>query len=390
MSPDAAAPPITLTGTPIVATAQLGTGEALIGTTADSIFNQVNGDAIFDLRSDANGAVHTTVNQITTGWIQAENTNQLAANIAGWGVGSAALGADNTTRYMSMRAYNVDYYEDVDLTKVDKQAPANAVYFVSKIYFGHSYEALFSGDQSTFTAAVAATLPQASGSISDTAHSDNLMSSNVGRGLVPTNGDAIFAQSQSDVMASYMASGPSVPIFIEYRLIPGAAEPPGTDIPWSSPFKATIAIDEIDVFHNGAFLDASNTAWSVSTNCSINGAIVDQNDPVWTQDSVSAGGTSVSDDGTGPQDPNTGDPSSTYGRYASLPWSKTFPISTGNTLRCDVGGQRTDPSTPVTLPNVAIEVPVDTSTNVDGYIGNYDTGNHLDYLVHYTVTYTGS
>jgi hypothetical protein len=385
MPPGDAPPPITLTGTPILATAQLGTGEALIGTTADVLFNQVNGDTIFTPR-----LTQTTVNQITTGWVQAETTTQLAANIAGWGVGSAALDVSNKTRYMSMRAYQIDYYEDVDLTKPDKLAPPTAVYFVSRIYFGHSYEALFSGTESTFTAAVAATLPQASGSIQATAASDNLSATNVGRGLVPNSGTAIFAQSQGDVMANYMASGPSVPIFVEYRLIPGIAEPPGTQIPWSSPYSARIAIDEIDVFHNGSFLDASNTAWSVSTNCSINGAVVDQNDPVWTQSSVSAGGSDVNSDGSGPQDPNTGSPTSTYGRYASLAWSKSFPISTGNTLRCDVGGQRTDPSTPVELPNVAIVVPVDVTTDVDDRAGNYDTGNRLDYQLHYTVTYTAN
>ena len=119
--PDAGGGEITLTGTPIVATAQLGTGEALIGTTTDNLFAQVNGDPIFALRSDANGPVKTTVHQITTGWIQAENTNQLAANIAGWGIGSGALDTGNTTRYMSMRAYDVEYYEDVDLTRVAHQ-----------------------------------------------------------------------------------------------------------------------------------------------------------------------------------------------------------------------------------------------------------------------------
>lgn len=389
--PDASGGSITLTGTPIVATAQLGTGEAVIGTTTDGLFAQVNGDAIFALRSDANGPVHTTVNQITTGWIQAENTNQLAANIAGWGVGSGALDAGNTTRYMSMRAYNVDYYEDVDLTAITHQAPASAVYFVSKIYFGHSYEALFQGNSSTFTAALAATLPTAKGSISATATADNLTASNVGRGLVPTSGDAIFAQSQADVMASYTASGPAVPIFVEYRLVPGAAAPAGTEIPWESPFKATIAIDEVDVFHNGSVGDFSNTAWSVSATCSINGAIVDQDDPVWSQSSVTAGGTHVNDDGTGPQDPNAGNPTSTYGRYASLPFHKSFPIATGNSLRCDLGGQRTDTDPAVTLPNVAITIPVDTAGgDVSAYAGNYDSGNGLDYVVHYTVTYTAN
>ncbi|HUJ59991.1 MAG TPA: hypothetical protein VLX92_15910 [Kofleriaceae bacterium] len=385
-----AGPPVVLTGTPVVATAQLGTGDALLGTTADVVFDQVNGDTIFRARSNGTGLVQTPVDQIMVGWVQAETTNQLAANIAGWGLTEAALGADNTTRYMSMRAYQIDYYEDVDLTMPDKTAPPTAVYFVSKIYFGHSYEALFSGSESTFTAAVAATLPEASGSIMATAQSDNLMATNVGRGLVPTSGDAIFATSQSDVMADYTASGPSVPIFIEYRLVPGVAEPPGTTIPWQSAEKATIAIDEIDVFHNGAYLDLSNTAWTISASCSINGAVVDQNDPVWTDGSVTAGGSTVNEDGTGPQDPDTADPTSTYGRYAGLPWQKALPVADGNQLECDLAGERTDTSTPVALPPVVIDQTVDTASNVDGRAGNYDTGTSLDYQVHYTITYSAN
>ncbi len=385
-SPDAAAMPdagsIVLTGTPILATARLGTGEALLGTTVDATFNQVNGDAIFAPRT-----VHTPVEQVMTGWVQAETTKELAANVAGWGLTSAALDAGNSTRYMSMRAYQIDYYEDVDLTAVRATAPGPAVYFISKLYFGHSYEALFSGDSSQFTAAVAATLPQASGSISAKAQADHLMATNVGRGLVPNGGDAIFAASPSDVMSAYSASGDAVPIFVEYRLVPGVAEPEGTTIPWQSASHATIAIDEVDVFHNGAFLDATNTAWTVSVNCSVNGALVDQNDPLWTQSSVSAGGSHVDPGGSGPQDPNTGDPTSTYGRYAGLPWSRTFPVAAGNHLECDLSGTRTDPSTPVALPPVPIAIDVDTASNVDGRAGNYDTGNRLDYQVHYTVTY---
>src|SRR5262249_6114566 len=156
-----------------------------------------NGDAIFAPRID-----HTPVDQITIGWVQAETTKQLAANLKGWGLGSAALDVQNKTRYMSMRAYQIDYFEDVDLTMPGKVASPSAVYFVSRIYFGHSYEALLSGTESTFTAALAASLPQAQGSIQATAQSDHLTATNVGRGLVPTNGMAIFAQSQSDVMSS--------------------------------------------------------------------------------------------------------------------------------------------------------------------------------------------
>jgi len=59
--------PIVLTGTPIVATAKLGTGETLLGTTADMIFDQINGDAIFAPRKDASGNyVQTRVDQVMT------------------------------------------------------------------------------------------------------------------------------------------------------------------------------------------------------------------------------------------------------------------------------------------------------------------------------------
>jgi hypothetical protein len=288
---------------------------------------------------------------------------------------------------MSMRAYQIDYYEDVDLTVLGTTAPGPAVYFVSKIYFGHSYEALFSGSSSAFSAAVAATLPQASGSIQATATADHLMASNVGRGLVPTSGDALFAANSGDVTSHYSASGPAVPIFIEYRLVPNVSAPPGTMIPWASTNKATISIDELDVFHNGSHLDASNTAWTVSANCSVNGAVVDQDDPVYSNSSISAGGTDVMD-GSGPQDPNTGDPTSTYGRYAGLPWRRSFPVDDGNDLECDLSGQRTDVNPAVPLPPVSAHVTVNTQQPVDAYFGNYDTGNRLDYVVHTTVTYS--
>ncbi|HEY0250375.1 MAG TPA: hypothetical protein VGC41_02570 [Kofleriaceae bacterium] len=388
---DAAPPQVVLVGTPILATAQLGTGETALGTTVDKDFAQVNGDTIFQPRNDGMGGVaHTAVEQLSVGWVQAETTNQLAANIAGWGLTSAALDVGNTTRYMSMRAYQIDYYEDVDLTQLGTTAPPSAIYFVSKIYYGHSYEALFSGSSSTFTAAVAATLPQASGSISATASSDHLMASNVGRGLVPTSGDALFAASSSDITSKYSSSGPAVPIFIEYRLVPGAVAPPGDMIGWTSSHTATFAIDEVAVFHNGSFLDASNTAWRLAATCSVNGAIVDQDDVVWTSPSVSAGGTTVDAGGAAPQDPDSGSPTGTYGRYAGLVWKRQFPVNDGNQLECDLTGERTDPATSVPLPPVTAKTTVDVATPVEGWPGNYDAGNRLDYRIHATVTYSAN
>jgi hypothetical protein len=400
LAPDSAAPNpdsppasscagLALTGTPIVATARLGAGDTLLGTTTDALFDQVNGQTIFAPRTDGTGRpAQTPVDQITFGWVQAETIKDLAANISGWGLASAALNTDNTTRYMSMRAYQIDYYEDVDLTMCKQVAQPSAVYFVSKIYYGHSYESLFSGDQSTFTAAVAATLPRASGSITATATSDNLTATNVGRGLVPNNGSAVFAMSSADVTNNYTANGPSVPIYVEYRLVPSVTEPSSTQIRWASATDATISIDEIDVFHNGSFLDLSNTAWTLSVTCSVNSAIVQQNLPLWTDNSVTAGGTSVDRDGvTPPQDPNAGDSTSTYGRFANLPFRTVIPVSSGNTLACNLSGTRTDTSPPVALPPVSFAVKVDGTTATSGYVGNYDTGTDLDYAVHYSIAY---
>lgn len=379
-----------LSGTPIVATAALGVGDQLLGTTVDADFNQVSGVAIFKPRTESGSSsiAQTTVNQITTGWIQAESTTELAANLKGWGLASADLSGASARRFMSMRAYQVDYYEDVDLTTAAQSAPPGSVYFVSKIFFGHSYEALFSGDESTFSAAVAATLPSASGSIQAKASQLGITASQVGHGLEPLDGDALFTASQADVQAHYTASGPSVPIYVEYRLVPGASAPPGTPIAWTSAKHATVAIDEIDVFHNGSYFDASNTAWSVNAICKVNGAVVSSG-PVWSHGSVSAGGSHVASDGTGPQDPNDASPTSTYGRYASLPFSTTLPVADGNVIECNLSGSRTDGSSPIDLPPVSVRVDVDTSGDVEGRAGNYDSGNRLDYQVHYRVTYSG-
>ena len=390
-SADAAPDVVVLTGTPIRATAALGTGEQLLGTTVNSDFVQVNGNVIFAPRQDPSGTglLQTTVNQVETAWVQVESTTDLAANLGGWGLGMAALNASSTTRYESMRAYQIDYFEDVDLTTLVAQAPPTATYFVSKIFFGHSYEALFSGDQSTFTAALAVSLPEASGSISTTAASDNLSVTNVGHGLVPDSGDAIFAVSTADVMTNYMATGDAVPIYVEYRLIPGVSAPPGTNIPWTSSTLATIAIDQIDVFHNGTTFDSvEHSAWSISATCKVNGAVVDDNDQVWSNSSVGASGTDINPCMYSlPQDPNQMSPTSTYARYTQIPWSHSFPIASGNTLECDLSGERTDVNPNVQLPPVVIQLPAEPPCDTDGWIGNYDTGTSLDYVVHYTVTY---
>ena len=188
--------------------------------------------------------------------------------------------------------------------------------------------------------------------------------------------------------ANYSASGPSVPIYIEYRLVPGATEPQGTPIPWASSIYATVSITELDVFHNGAWLDASNTSWNVVADCKVDSASVVSSAPVWSQSSVTAGGASVNPDGvTQPQDPDTSSPTSSYGRYAGLGWSTQVPVTQGSALRCTLSGQRTDPSSPVQLPPVQLETTVDTSEGVDAWAGNYDSGNSLDYEVHFTVTY---
>lgn len=104
---------------------------------------------------------------------------------------------------------------------------------------------------------------------------------------------------------------------------------------------------------------------------------------------MTAGGTSVNPDGvTQPRDPNTGNASSTYGRYAGLAWSRTFSVAAGQRLECVLSGQRTDRTPPIALPTIPLVVPsVDTTRPVNGWAGNYDSGNNLDYLVHYTVSY---
>lgn len=380
---------VILTGTPIVATAALGTGEPLLGTPVDAQFNQVNGNALFRPRSVGGVNVKTPVNQITTGWVQAQSSQDLAANLKGWGLGSAELSATNTTRYISMRAYQMDHYQDVDLTMPVGTAPPSAVYFVSKIYFGHSYEALFSGQDTVLTAGVAATLRAASGSISAKAAQNNLTQTNVGRGLVPNNGMAIFATSNADVMSSYSADGPAVPIYIEYRLIPGVVEPTQTQIPWASQIHATIRIDEINVFHNGSYLDASDTSWVIRAQCRVGNVVQESSVRVWSHNAVSAGGTRVDPNPSiPPQDPNRSDPTSTYGRYAGLAWQRTYAVAAGNTLECVLTGERNDTNPPEPLPPVSILVPsIDSARPVSGYVGNYDTGTDLDYLVHYSVTF---
>lgn len=74
-------------------------------------------------------------------------------------------------------------------------------------------------------------------------------------------------------MTNYSTLGPSVSIYVEYRLVPGATAPVPAQIGWAAAVHARVSVTELDVFHSGAFLDASNTAWAVLADCKVNGVV---------------------------------------------------------------------------------------------------------------------
>lgn len=376
--------PIVLTGPEIIATAPAGIGHLTLGMPVDENFNQIGGESLFETAPQS-----SPQNAFQFQWVKAESSRELAANFRGWQL-TGDFDLNTSTRYMSMRANQTDYYEEVDLAKPAATAPNGAVYFVWKIYYGHSYEALFSADQTVFTSGVAAQLALAQGSISAKATELNLQQTNVGRGLVPNSGTAIFAQDAAEVQANYSASPDSaVPIFVGYRLVPNAVLPEAAPIPWQGAIHPTLRITEIDVFHNGAVLDASNTAWDLWATCRLGGAVLVDGEAVWSHPEVSAGGSDVNPDGvTPPQDPNVNDPTTTYGRNAGLSWSHTFSVASQNVISCVIEGERNDVDPAVPLPPVLIEFAVDeTQPIAAGIAGNYDVGTNLDYAVQYSVSY---
>ena len=202
-----------------------------LGRPYNAQFEQV-GDTLFP------GADYITIpiDEMSSTAFVIEDTFSLSINAKVWKIGGE-IGGGTSNRYATYRAYQITEVIELDDTQKPKKAPAEAVFYLWRIYKGHMYEMLFEGTETTFNAQVKADFKIAEGGINSIYKDSQLDHRVFARGLVPTQGDSIFCEPQ-DVKKCYTTEGAAeAPIFDQYRLIPGRTAPPEEIIEFTKPFQ---------------------------------------------------------------------------------------------------------------------------------------------------------
>jgi hypothetical protein len=175
-----------------------------------------------------------------------EDQVTLAATMRSWGLTSDA---GRSRRFASYRAEQITDIQSVDDMVPPQAAPSTAMYYLAKVYYGRSYEVRLSGDEGQFTSNLAGTFlsGKLDGGMKGFAEKNRLEFTAVGRGLRPKSGAAIYAKDPSEIEANYTVEGSTtVPVEVEYRLIPGHALPDVQPIAWHKLLRYRVELSAIE------------------------------------------------------------------------------------------------------------------------------------------------
>ncbi len=184
--------------TVVRASAPMGMSLNDLGRPFDASFGRLQGPDGASLFPKAQPIPVTPQNAMKHDVVLVRDTQTFQAHASVWGF-EARAGASNSQRFASYRAMIVREVHEVDDTTAMRRAPKTAVYYPARIYYGHVYEAVFSGSESNFNAGVAASLGAFSGGIEDFARQHDLKVNTSARGLTPKDGKAIFARSEEEI-----------------------------------------------------------------------------------------------------------------------------------------------------------------------------------------------
>lgn len=251
---------------PVLATAPAGIGDGYLGAPLDAHFHPLQGPTAGSL-FPAPQVSRFPVNQISHDVTVVADTYSLDANLSAWQLFDVSGGLQNDRRYASYRAFQIEHVSVVDDRTAMRTPPPGAVFYPWKIYYGHAFEAVFSGTSQALHAGIAAEFRAFGGDLQTFANTHSLAMRVFGLGLTPRSGQAIFARTQNEILSAYTTMGPAVPIFVEYRLIPGIPAPPKGSIAWSAPLQVEVVYDSIDVFQDGTWFA---TPWDVTAGCTVN------------------------------------------------------------------------------------------------------------------------
>jgi hypothetical protein len=345
------------------ASAPIGVGEQHLGIPYTSKFESyagADGQSLFPQGK----VLITKLNIIEHATVTMNDTRGFDAEAGGWGV-SVTAGAKSTDRFGAYRAYQLSEVHEIDDRTALRTPPSGAAYYLSKIYYGHSFEMVVRGSEREFHAGVKAKFLSAGGSITGFARNNSLNVSANGRGMEPVNGDAIFAKTGEQVEAAYKATGDPVPIFAEYKSIPRACVPPTDAITWLEPIKMRLTYDKAYVY-----LDAGGT-WTTGAKCTLNDKpLLLESPAVWSEQTGI--GESCKSDLKGP----LGD-----GNYCEYPlfWSTTLDVIEGDHVNCGMDGFAGKQSVPYAELSYTVPSKAEKTT------GKFGNGNgHAEYWVFYS------
>ncbi len=234
----------------------------------------------------------------------------------------------NNERYLAYQATQTVKVVEIDDFNYMREPPEAADWYVAKIHYGQSYEVLLSGSKEKFDLGLKIRFKRASEDKEGKDESGlglnfgfrsfkddhELSLQSFQRGLVPRNGDAIFARSEGDIQANYaINSQQPVAIMVEYRSIEKCdnASAPANDF-----VGVEVNFDKIQV------LKAGDDTWNLSARCTVNDSTVTLSNPV-----VWNGQTPICDRQS----------SQDYCEY-DLSYSTMVEASPGDVVKCGVSG----------------------------------------------------
>ena len=178
-----------------------------------------------------------------------EDRITLAATARSWGL---SADASRSRRFASYRAEQLTEIHAVDDMTPPRAAPATAMYYLAKVFYGRSFEVRLSGDEKQFHSGLAGTFLSGKfeGDLKTFAEKNRLEFTAIGRGLRPRSGAAIFAKQPTEIEANYTVDGSTtVPVAVEYRLIPGHALPAADPIAWRKQARYRVELSAIEAHH---------------------------------------------------------------------------------------------------------------------------------------------
>lgn len=207
--------------TSFIASAPRGMSAAHIGRPYTAAFEPLQGKDGQSLFPSAGEPAEVAENSIKHEFTVAEDTLAVRANASAWGIVSVEGAAARSRRYMSYRAEQIKHVVELNDASKMRRAPPDAVFYPWRVYYGHSYEVVFSGSENELDAGVKAHLTSVSGGVETAAKQAHLEMKAFGHGLEPKDGQAIFARSDAEIRRHYEPSREPVPILVEWRAIPG-------------------------------------------------------------------------------------------------------------------------------------------------------------------------